>query len=101
MKLPDHLQICGVRYRLKQDPATAGGAFDEASLTITVGTRYPQDIPDTLLHEVIEAVLAKRMMRLVKEVGEPDNGDYVFVFTHEQFELAVGDIAAALRGIKL
>lgn len=100
MKLPDKIVICGVRYHLKQDPKHDGGAFDEAAMTITVGTAYPEDVADTLLHEVIEAVCAKRKMRLIKQVGEPDNGDYVFVFNHEQFELAVGDIAAALKGIK-
>lgn len=99
-KLPKTIIVCGVNYHIKQEPSSIGGSFDEATLTITIGTKFPEDVMDSLVHEVQELIYTKRKMRLIKEVVNPDNGDYFFVFNHEQFELAVGDFVAAMKGVK-
>lgn len=100
MRLPDKVSICGVLYKVKQDPTIAGGSFDTSKAEIVIGTAVKHDIPDTFLHEICEGILAVRNMRYAKQVPEPDNGDYVFHFNHEEFHHAVADIAAALKGIR-
>jgi hypothetical protein len=100
MKLPKYITICGQQFHLALDPTTSSGSFDEASRTIKVGTKYPHDVHDTLLHEIVEGVFAMRMMRYAKEVPSPDSNDMLFCFGHEAFQLAIGDIVAALKGIK-
>jgi len=100
MKLPKTISICGVTYKIKQDPNIAGGSFDTSKAEIVIGTAVKHDIPDTLLHEVIECIYAVRNMRYCKQVPDPDNGDYVFHYGHEDHHHAVADIAAALKGLK-
>lgn len=100
MNLPDKVTICGVIYKVRKDPKIAGGSFDTAKAEIVIGTAIKHDIPDTLLHEIIEGILAIRNMRYSREVPNPDNGDYLFSFSHEEFHHAVADIAAALKGLK-
>lgn len=99
MRIPEKISICGVSYRVKQDPTIAGGSFDTCKAEIVIGTAVKHDIPDTLLHEIIECVYSIRNMRYTKQVPDPDNGDYVFHYDHEAHHHAVADIAAALKGI--
>lgn len=100
MKLPNKITVCGVSYRVKKDRTCTGGAFDTEKAEIVIGTRVPHDVADTFLHEVIELVYATRNMRYVKPVPDPDNGDYVFHYSHEEHHQAIADIAAALKGIR-
>lgn len=101
IKIPSEILICGKTHKVHIDKTTSGGWFDEGKAAIGIGTQYPADVPEILLHEIIEATLAIRNMRYARQRVTPDNGDYIFVFNHESFEQAVKDIAAALKGIKL
>lgn len=100
-KLPKAVNICGVQYRVRQDRRATGGAFDIEKAEIVIGTRVPHDVLDTFLHEVIEGIYAVRNMRYAKQVADPDNGDYVFHYNHEEHHHAMADIAAALKGLRL
>jgi hypothetical protein len=98
--IPKSITICGKPHSVKLDKEFSGGSFNEANASIVIGTAHKLDVPEILLHEVIEAVFAIRNMRYITQRAEPDNGDYRFMFNHEEFEQAVRDIAAALKGIK-
>lgn len=99
-KLPSQLVICGKPHKVIIDPSGSYGSFDEGKAEIVIGTSHKLDVPEILLHEVIEAVLAIRNMRYVTQRAEPTNGDYRFFYNHEEFEQSVRDIAAAIKGIK-
>lgn len=98
--LPKSIPICGKAHKLILNREEGGGWFDEAKCAIGVGSKYPADVPEILLHEIIEATFAVRNLRYARQRGEIDNGDYIFVFDHEAFEQSVKDIAASLKGIK-
>lgn len=100
MKLPAHILVCGNKYTIKKDPTSNGGSFDTYSRVIVIGTIDKHKTPAIFLHEITELVYALRNIRYIKQVSEPDNGDYLFVCNHEQFDLASEDIAAAIKGIR-
>jgi hypothetical protein len=96
MKLPKSVNICGKEIPLKEKRKEGGGSFDFRKPIITIGTKYEIDIPETFLHEILEAILVERMFRYqLRGVG--DNGDYLFVFNHEQFNIICSDLANALK----
>ncbi len=99
MKLPKSVLICGVEYKVKANKSHNGGSFSEAKHIIEIGTADCQKVLDIFLHEVIEAIYAERKMRLIKEVCNPDNGDYFFCYNHEQHELAMADLAIVLKNL--
>lgn len=100
MNIPKEMVICGKPHRVILDKNKGGGWFDEARCEVGIGTKYPKEVPEILLHEVIESVFAIRNLRYVRERAETDNGDYAFIFNHELFEQAIKDIAFSLKGIK-
>jgi lipopolysaccharide biosynthesis protein len=95
MKLPKKVNICGAEWTVRPGKKAGGGNFWSSKKLITVGTKtkYTDDI---FLHEVIEAIFANRGMRYCKYLDCREY-EYRFVFTHEEFENAIRDIAAALR----
>ena len=99
MKLPHHILICGVQHKLKTSAKHNGGSYDEATKTIEIGTEFPEDVPENLLHEVIEASAAVRDLRYALEKAELTNDHYRFVMSHKEFEQLVKDVAASLKGI--
>ncbi len=100
MKIPTEITICGIKHKVILEPDNNGGWFNEGKKAIGIGVVRKDDIPEVILHEVLESIMAIRNMRYAKERAEPDNGDYLFSFNHDQFEQFVKDAVAALRGIK-
>lgn len=99
MKLPKHVLICGKKFTLKQNKAHDGGSFDEATLTIEIGTLDPDEVAENFLHEIGEAILAIRDFRFVPQKHELENGDYRFFLDHKDWQTFAKDLAIALRGI--
>jgi NADH:ubiquinone oxidoreductase subunit F (NADH-binding) len=97
MQLPKKILLCGNTYKIKYNKKHDGGSWNGNE--IEVGTLDKKQILENLLHEIIEAIFAIRDMRYIRQVDEPGNDDYIFVFTHKEFQLAVKDIAAALKKI--
>ena len=100
MRIPAEIEICGKKNSVILDPTSNGGAFDEGKGIMIIGTGNKSDIPEVVLHEIVEAILVTRLMRYAIERQEPENGDYMFVFNHSQYELFCKDLAKALRGIR-
>jgi hypothetical protein len=99
MKLPKSVCIAGKTYKITVDKNSAGGWFGTTSQEIKIGTKGLKDemVLITFLHEVIEAIFTERNMRYSLRYNNPENGDYLYSFNHDQFENAVQDIACALR----
>jgi hypothetical protein len=97
MKIPNKVPICGRMYKIRTNSKTFEGSFSEADQCITVGTAFPPDIPEILLHEIVEATCAIRNIRYVAERGEPDNGDYRFMFNHDEFENMIKDVTESMK----
>lgn len=99
-RLPKTVPICGKPFRVVPLKDSNGGYFDEAKAEIGVGVAHKSDIGENLLHECLEGILAMRDLRYALEKEDPQSGDLLFSFSHQQFEQAIKDLAAALRGVK-
>ena len=99
MKLPKYLVVCGEKYIVKQDTQSNGGSFDTFKREIVIGTIDKPKVLAVLLHEVTELVFSIRNLRYTKQVVDPDNGDILFSFDHEQFNQAMEDVAATLKSV--
>jgi hypothetical protein len=96
MKLPKTVQICGKTFKVTAHKDKSGASFSVDDFTIKIGTKFPQDIPENFVHEVIEAVFLQRGMRY-KLYDDSRSSDYLFSFKHEEFQNAVIDIVIALK----
>ena len=94
MKLPGSVIIAGQEWKIKTNKAS-GGSFRCDNGVITIGTEYPADVAETFLHEVLEALLTMRGCRY----RAPEDVDYLFNFTHREFNNLMYDLALALKDV--
>lgn len=100
MRLPKTISICGIPHRVISSKEESGGGWDQAKRIITIDTSVPADVPEILLHEVIEATMAIRDIRYALEREEASNEDYKFVMNHKEFDQMVKDVTSSLRGLR-
>ena len=99
MRLPKSILICGIPYKVVLDPESNGGGVDYQKATVTIGTEHPAEVPEVLLHEVMEATMVIRNLRYALEREDCTNDDYIFNFNHKEYEQFVKDVAASMKGI--
>ena len=100
MKLPGKVIIYGREWKVVKDPKSNGGNSVTAPRPeIHVGTKEKSRIPEIFLHEVIESILMDNCLRFRAPHVNSDNGDYVFIFNHQQFENIVPQIVLALKDV--
>jgi len=98
IRFPRTVIIGGRLWHVNTDSETNGSSSHCRQQKIIIGTRYGrEDAYENFLHEIIETVLVERMHRYNKPYTVADNGSYVFVFNHAEFEEAIKDIYLALR----
>jgi len=93
--IPKSVLICGVPYAVNVDPDVSGGYFtnDDKITVEKTGTQFDQR--EIFLHEVLEAILVVRGVRYCR-YSTNENSGYRFVMNHDDFEMVVRDLAAAL-----
>jgi hypothetical protein len=97
VRVPKKVVIASREWTVKTSKAHGGGSFNGNTASIEVGTAVKQDVPGIFLHEVAEAILAERLLRYRTNHNPPNNGDYIFVMNHQQFEDFIFDLAYALK----
>jgi hypothetical protein len=98
-KLPKTLIIGGVKWRIFQDSKITGGAFRWYDHTITIRRGHSPDRQfQTLIHEIVEVILVNNTMRYSKcFASDIGNGDYLFAFDHDRFEIFTDELAGVLK----
>jgi hypothetical protein len=95
IKLPSHVDIGGLKYKVILDPTSSDGEGAIKEQTITVGTKNPARVPEIFLHEVLELILTERGLHYSRYM---DGNDGIrIVMDHHDFENAMKDLALALR----
>lgn len=90
--------ICGKTYQIKKNPRYSGGSFSLNTQEIEIGTSCSKErVSDILVHEILETILVELGFRFILPTSEPENGDYRFVMTHDDFEKAADALALVLR----
>ena len=96
LKIPKSIYLSGKLWRVVTNNKEGGGWFDGGKATISIGTKYPQDVEDIFIHEILEAILVERKYRYQLSRNRCDNGDLIFIFNHKEFENICADLAFAL-----
>lgn len=96
LKIPKSVVISGKRWKVVVDPKNGGGWFDGAKNIISIGTKYPQDISDIFIHEVLECILTENNLRYSLGRTPKENGDLIFSFNHKEFEAVCANLAFTL-----
>jgi len=97
MKFPKYILIGGVKYKVVFDLKVRGGEFYWGKHLIKVEKGLSNERQFViLLHEICEAIMVENFMRYQKCIdGQIHNGDYIFNFQHDAFEI----FSSALAGI--
>jgi hypothetical protein len=88
--------IAGKKWKVKTTDKNGGGWFDAAKATISISKKYPQDIGDIFIHEVLESIIVERNCRYKLSRTPQENGDLMFIMNHREFEVICSDLAYAL-----
>ena len=98
MKIPKSLIIGGVKWSVKFDKKIGGGVFYWHDHRIVICAQHTEDRRfQVLIHEIAEIILVNNVMRFQKCLTEVANGDYLFSFNHDQFEIFTDELAGILR----
>jgi hypothetical protein len=97
MKFPFKTIISGKEYKVKFDPNFDGGEVDADIGHILIG-KPVTEILDTLLHEVLEAILIERRHRY-QIYGDEGNEQFLFNFDHKEYVNICKDLSLALRPV--
>jgi len=100
MKFPKSLIIGGVKWKIVLDKKTRGGVFYWGKHLIKIDKTYSWERRvQVLIHEICEAIMVNNMMRFQKSLSEVANGDYLFSFNHDQFEIFTDELAGIMKQI--
>ena len=96
MKLPKTINMSGIEWEVRRSER-GGGGFDSGEHWVDIGT-YGDDKRqwEVFIHEITEGIMADNLMRYQKPFTRPTNGDYLFVFNHNDFEVMFAKPLAAM-----
>lgn len=99
MKFPKKVLIGGVYYKIEFSKKVSGGDFWWHKHLIRVEKGMSQERQfSILLHEICEAILVDNFMRYQKCIDATmHNGDYIFIFKHDAFEIFTSTLAGVLK----
>lgn len=101
MTLPKSVIIAGKTWKIVLDKKERGAWYSGDKQEIHIGLKNvtQEHTRINFLHEVIEAIFSERLLRYKLPYTGADNGHYLFVMNHLQFENAVVDIGLALKEV--
>jgi hypothetical protein len=98
MKFPKSLIIGGVKWSIKFDRKITGGGFYWKEHCIVIRAQHTEERKyEVLIHEICEIIMTNNVMRFAKCFAEISNGDYLFSFDHDRFEIFTDELAGILR----
>lgn len=98
MKFPKSLIIGVVKWDIVFSNKTNGGEFYWYNHKIKIDKGYSQERKfQVLIHEIIEAVMINNVMRYSKNFSKVSNGNYLFSFDHDRFEIFTDELAGILK----
>ena len=101
-KFPKTLIIGGVKWKIVFVKTREGGFFRWQDHTLGIEKSHSDDRKfNTLIHEICEIIMTNNLMRFNKcIVGELGNGDYLFSFDHDRFEIFSDELSGILKQIR-
>lgn len=101
MKFPKTIIIAGRTWKISINKKDRGGWFNSDKGTILIGTKSytKEETMQVFIHEVLEAVMSNNLLRYKLPYVKNDNGNYMFVFNHKEFEKVVTDFYLAIKEI--
>jgi len=98
MKFPKTIIIGGIPWKIVFDKKTDGGEFYWKKHLIKIDKTYSVERKfSVLIHEICEVIFVNNLMRYQKSLSEVSNGDYLFSFDHDRFEIFSDELSGILR----
>lgn len=99
MKIPKLVLIGGVNYKVIFDKKVKGGEFWWGKHLIKIEKGLSSERQFAIfIHEICEAIMVDNFMRFQKCIdGDIHNGDYLFNFKHDAFEIFTSTLAGILQ----
>ncbi len=94
--LPNSVTILGKTFKIIRNKRRCGAWFSGFKQIIEWNAEHQDDAEETLLHEVGEVILAETRHRYHKG-GLHEQGDLLFVLTHDDYEHFITDLYASLK----
>src|SRR3990167_6534858 len=102
MKFPKSLIIGGIKWKIIIDPKVSGGEFSWQKHTIKIEKKYSDERKwQVLIHEICEIIMVNNTMRYQKNFVYISNGDYLFAFDHDRFEIFTNELAGIIKQMML
>lgn len=99
-KIPKSLIIGGVKWKIIFDKKVSGGELYWYEKEIKIDKGYPEERKfQVLIHEICEAIMVNNIMRFRKWPHGNHNGDYLFSFDHDRFEIFTNELAGILKQV--
>ena len=96
MKLPKTINVGGFEWEVRRSRG-AGACFNAVEHYVDIGCDCDDKRQwEMFIHEITEGILADNLMRYAKAHNPKENGDYIFVFSHNDFEVMFAKPLAAL-----
>lgn len=87
IKFPKKLKIGCYNFKIVTNPKEGGGTFNFGDGTITIGTKYLQEDPDSVFNVICHEVLEATHCATNTRYRDPSTGDnYKFFMDHKEFE---------------
>ncbi len=97
-KIPKTLIIGGVPWEILLVPKMSGGFFSWHDHTIKIARNLSEQRRfQVLVHEIVEVIMVNNTMRFQKNFTQVANGDYLFSFNHDQFEIATDELSGVFK----
>lgn len=97
-QLPKSVIISGKKYKIILDKNSTNGETNLSDGIIKIGIQNLLQVEETLLHEILEAILYERGHRY--SIYPDGNDKLKFVYDHSEFENMCKDILLVLKEIK-
>lgn len=97
IKFPKSIIIGGIKWQIVF-AKVCGGEFRWKEHLIKIDRSYSDERKfQVLIHEICEVITVNNAMRYQKCFSEVHNGDYLFSFDHDRFEIFADELAGVLK----
>ncbi len=98
MKIPKKTTIDGRQWSITTDRKSNGAFCDSSKVMINIGAAEGCGLKN-YLHECLEVILIESHNRYRNQHSDNNNGDYIFVFNHNEFEKICSDLSIVINDL--
>jgi len=99
LKLPKQVTFVGKTWTIETSKDESGAFYNGNTATIGIGTKQPQTILNSFVHEVFEATMDEMFVKFRNCHTTGENGDVMFAFNHRDLDIIIGQVSLAIEAL--